>query len=125
MLNKNNPCNNITNLLYYKRKDLTFLKQAQKELRNVPKDVNKNLLDLFDELMEGHKLSMPVSKPLFSIAVGLHELRLSGQAGEFRVFYLIMAENTIYVIHAASKKKQEMDKKTRKILETRIRSLGI
>jgi len=125
MLKKNITCNNITNLLYYKKKDLVILKQAQRELKEAPKDILKDLFALFDDLMEGQKLSMPVSRPLFSIAKGLHELRLSGRAGEFRVFYMIRTEDIIYVIHADSKKKQEMDKKTKAILETRIRSLEI
>ena len=83
------------------------------------------MLALFDSLMNGQKLSMPISRPLFSINKGLHELRLSGQAGEFRVFYVTGTKDALYVIHAGSKKKQEMVKKTRNILEARIRSLGI
>ncbi len=33
---------------------------------------------------------------------GLHELRLSGKSGEFRVFYLIKVGEAIYIIHAGS-----------------------
>ncbi len=105
--------------------DLIIFKQAQKELKNTPKDIIEDTFALFEDLMEGHKLSMPISRPLFSITKGLYELRLSGRSGEFRVFYVIRPGEAIYVIHAETKKKQELDKRVRQILQTRIRSLNL
>jgi hypothetical protein len=58
--------------------ELVLLKQAKKELKDVPKDVVADVFALFEDLMAGKKLSMPISRPLFSIAKGLHELRLLG-----------------------------------------------
>ncbi len=68
---------------------------------------------------------MPISRPLFSVAKGLHELRLSGRAGEFRVFYVIKVADAIYVLHATEKKKQELDKKTADLLKHRMRTIGL
>lgn len=75
--------------------------------------------------MAGKKLNMPISRPLYSIAKGLHELRLSGKSGEYRVFYVIKVDDAIYVLHATVKKKQEIDKKTTELLRLRLRSIGV
>lgn len=105
--------------------NVLVLKQAKKELKDAPKDVIADVYSLFDDLAHGKKLGLPISRPLFSIAKGLHELRFSGRAGEYRVFYVVKIEDAIYVIHAAEKKKQELDKKTAELLKTRMRSIGL
>ena len=105
--------------------ELIVLKQAQRELKKAPADIIEDVFALFEDLMAGKHLSMPISKPLPSVAKGLHELRLSGRAGEYRVFYVIRIEEAIYVLHATAKKTQKTDKKTIEVLKTRLRSLGL
>lgn len=105
--------------------EIVILKQAKRELRDAPPDVIQDVFALFDDLAAGKMLTMPVSRPLPSIAKGLHELRLSGERGEFRVFYVIRVGEAIYVIHATEKKKNELDRKTAELLKLRIRSLGL
>lgn len=105
--------------------ELVVLKQAKRELQNAPKDVITDVYALFEDLMAGKKLSLPISRPLPSIARGLHELRLSGSGGEYRVFYVIRTSDAIYVLHAAGKKKQGLDRKTADLLKTRMRSIGL
>ena len=103
--------------------EIVVLKQAEKELKDGPKELMQDIYSLFDELSQGKPLGMPISRPLPSIVRGLHELRLSGKAGEFRVFYFIKIGDAIYIIHAASKKKQAIDKRTIDLLKTRVRSI--
>ena len=103
--------------------EIVVLKQAEKELREGPKELMEDIYSLFDDLSQGKSLGMPISRPLPSIAKGLHELRLSGKAGEFRVFYLIKVGDAIYIVHACTKKKQVIDKKTTDLLKNRIRSI--
>lgn len=105
--------------------ELLVIKQAQRELKDMPKDILQDVFALFDELMAGKHLSMPISRPLPSIAKGLHELRLSGRAGEFRVFYVIRVGSAIYVLHATQKKTQKTDRQTIELIKSRIRSLEI
>ena len=105
--------------------EIVLLKQAKRELRHAPPDVIQDIYSLFEDLGSGKMLSMPISRPLPSIAKGLHELRLSGTHGEYRVFYVIRVEDAIYVIHATEKKKNELDRKTAELLRLRIRSLGL
>ena len=85
----------------------------------------QDVFALFDDLAFGKKLSMPVSRPLPSIEKGLHELRISGKRGEYRVFYVICVDDAIYIIHAAVKKKNALDIKTVRLLKARMRSLGL
>jgi phage-related protein len=105
--------------------EIVLLKQAKRELKDAPKDVVIDVFALFEELMAGKSLGMPISRPLPSIARGLHELRLSGRSGEYRVFYYIRVGDAIYVVHATAKKTQSLDKKTVELLKTRIRSIEI
>ncbi|MBI2606836.1 MAG: type II toxin-antitoxin system RelE/ParE family toxin [Deltaproteobacteria bacterium] len=105
--------------------EIVILKQAKRELRDATPNVIQDVFALFDDLVAGKMLSMPISRPLPSIARGLHELRLSGERGEYRVFYVIRVGDAIYVIHATEKKKNELDRKTAELLKTRIRSLGL
>jgi phage-related protein len=105
--------------------ELIVLKQAKRELKDAPKDIIEDVFALFDELMAGKHLSMPISRPLPSIAKGLHELRLSGRAGEYRVFYVIRVGSAIYVLHATSKKTEKTDRRTTDLIKSRLRSLGL
>ena len=105
--------------------DLILLKQAQKELHAAPKDIAGDIFALFEDLMAGKILSMPISRPLFSIAKGLYELRLSSRSGEYRIFYVIKVGFAIYVLHATSKKSQQISKVTIGLVKTRLRNLGI
>jgi phage-related protein len=105
--------------------DIIILKQAKRELRDAPPEVIQDVFALFDDLAVGKKLFMPISRPLPTVAKGLHELRISGNRGEYRVFYVIYVGEAIYIIHAAVKKKNALDIKTVRLLKARIRSLGL
>jgi len=104
--------------------NLIVLKQARRELQDAPADIIEDVFSLFDDLMAGKHLNMPISRSLPSIAKGLHELRLSGGAGEFRVFYVIRTKEGIYIIHATEKKTQKTDQRTIGLLKKRIRELS-
>ena len=120
-------------MIYYNefviiRKDnleLIVLKQVERELKEGPKDIVPDIFALFEELMNGKKLGLPVSKALPSIAKGLHELRLSGRYGEYRVFYVIKVKRAIFILHATSKKTQKIDRRTIDLLKLRMRNLDI
>lgn len=104
---------------------LVILKQTQREIKNAPAEIIEDVFALFDDLMAGKHLSMPISRPLPSIAKGLHELRLSGRAGEYRVFYIIHSKEVVYVIHATEKKTQKTDRRTIGLLKKRIGELNL
>lgn len=103
--------------------NFVVLKQAQKELLRCPKEFSEDLYSLFSELEQGKKLSMPISRSLSGIAPGLHELRLSGRAGELRVFYYLQVKEAIYIVHASMKKVQKLSKHTIRLLKLRIKAV--
>ena len=94
-------------------------------LKEIPADVKADVFALFEDLSEGKRLGMPISKPLPSIAKGLHELRLSGRHGEYRVFYVIRIGDAIYVLHVTQKKTEKTDKGTIETIKARLRSVGL
>lgn len=51
--------------------DVVILKQAKRELEDAPKDIITDVFALFDDLMAGKHLGMPISRLLPSIAIGL------------------------------------------------------
>ena len=105
--------------------DVVVIRQAERELNGFPDPVRVDVFALFEDLAAGKLLGMPIARSLPSIAKGLFELRLSGRAGEFRVFYVVKVRDAIYVVHAAQKKNQKIDKRTIELITTRIRSIGI
>jgi len=46
---------------------------------------------------------MPLSRPMPSIARGVHELRLKDRSGQYRVIYALVLRGSIHVLHAFKK----------------------
>ncbi len=103
--------------------DVVILAQVRKELKKAPKEVLSDIFALFDRLASGAKLSMPVSRPLPNIVKGLHELRLTHADGTYRVFYILKRREAIYVLHSLKKKNQQLNKKTKELILSRMRSI--
>ena len=76
-----------------------------------------------DQLIRGENLSMPLSKPLFDIALGLHELRLRCAPNIYRIFYFIKSGDAIYIIHAIQKKTQQLPNKDRRLILRRLKEI--
>jgi phage-related protein len=83
---------------------ITVLSRCQKEIHEFPEDVRGDLADALARLNEGHKLSMPLSRPMPSIGKGVHELRFRDRSGIYRVIYVFIGSGSIYLIHAFMKK---------------------
>lgn len=85
---------------------IEFIKQCHKEVLNWPDEVREDLADAITRLERGHKLSMPLSRPMPSIGKGVHELRFKDRSGIYRVIYFIVEDAHIWLIHAFKKKTQ-------------------
>lgn len=103
--------------------NIIVVPQAERELKKAPKDVLRDAFDLFEQLANGVRLSMPISRTLPSIAKGLHELRLSYSDGTYRIFYVMKVGKTIYILHGLKKKTRKIDTKTKQLILSRIRSI--
>ena len=56
-------------------------------MREFPEDVRREFGKVIFDLQKGEKLSMPLSRPMASVAAGVEELRVRDRSGAYRVFY--------------------------------------
>lgn len=67
------------------------------------KAIGESILDL----QEGERLTMPLSRPMASVAIGVEELRIKSSDGTYRVFYYLKFSEAILVFHMFEKKTQK------------------
>ncbi|HVF21881.1 MAG TPA: type II toxin-antitoxin system RelE/ParE family toxin [Pyrinomonadaceae bacterium] len=84
-----------------------FHPKARDTIRNFPQDVRRELGKAIFDLQAGAKLTMPLSRSMSPVAVGVHELRIRDRAGIYRVFYYTKLADTVLIFHAFAKKTQK------------------
>lgn len=99
------------------------LDAVAKEMKRESDELKQSVYGVLQRLEMGELIPMPLCRPLYAIAKGLHEIRLSDKVGEFRVFYYMKIGDAIYVIHATRKKTQKMEQRVIDLLKQRIRNL--
>jgi phage-related protein len=87
-------------------KPARFHPKARAVLKGFPEDVRRELGKAIFDLQRGHKLSMPLSRPMPSLAEGVEELRVKDRKGAYRVFYLANVADAVLIFHAFTKKTQ-------------------
>ncbi len=92
-------------------------------LNHLSENIRSDFLDALLLLESGQNLTLPLSRPLFAINRGLHELRLKDRSGTYRVFYFIKRGDGIYIIHAFVKKTQDLPQKELEIVKKRLRDI--
>ena len=85
-------------------KPAIFHPAARETIRGFPIEVRKELGKAIYDLQLGETLSMPLSRPMTSVAPGAAELRIRDRAGIYRVFYYIKSRRGVLVFHAFVKK---------------------
>jgi len=80
-------------------------------LKKCSVNIRSDFLDALSLLEQGKTLSMPVSRNLASIRLGLNELRLKDRSGQYRYFYFVKKRDGIYFLSAFKKKSQELPQK--------------
>jgi len=80
-------------------------------LRAFPEEIRRVIGKAIFDLQRGEKLFMPLSRPMPTVGSNVHELRIKNRDGSWRVFYVTVAEDGIYVFHAFMKKTQKTPKK--------------
>ena len=81
-----------------------FHPAARETIRAFPVELRKELGKAIYDLQRGEVLSMPLSRPMASVAPGAAELRIRDRAGIYRVFYYIKSARGVLVFHAFVKK---------------------
>ena len=92
-------------------------------LKECSASIQSDFLDALSLLAEGHKLQMPLNRPLFNLHSGLHELRFKDRYGQVRFFYFIKKGEALYFVHALHKKTQELPKKEIDLILKRIKEV--
>ena len=100
------------------------LKQCQKEIAEFPDEIREDLADALARLDDGLMLSMPLSRPMPSVGRGVHELRFKDRSGIYRVFYLLMRQSEIWLVHAFQKKTQKTPQKNLDLAKKRMKEIG-
>lgn len=85
-------------------KPARFHPKARAVLKNFPEDVRREFGKAIFDLQKGERLSMPLSRPMPSVAEGVEELRVKDRAGAYRVFYFTKLAAAVLIFHAFVKK---------------------
>ena len=93
-----------------------------KEIRKFPEKLQKDLLMILAQLSRGVRLGMPLSRPMPSIGLGVHELRLKDRGGGYRLIYFFKSKSgKIYFLHAFKKKTQATPRKNLNLAQKRLK----
>ena len=79
---------------------IKILKPCQREILEFPEDVRGDLADLLVRLESGENLSMPICRPMTTVGRRVYELRLRGKSSIYRVIFVILGADVIWLIHA-------------------------
>ncbi len=84
-----------------------FHPRAREAIREFPEDVRREFGKVIFDLQKGEKLSMPLSRPVSSVASGVEELRVRDRSGAYRIFYYTRLADSVFIFHAFAKKTQK------------------
>lgn len=104
-------------------KSTVFHPKARSLIRDFPEDVRREFGKAIFDLQKGHKLTMPLSKPMPDIGKGVEELRIKDSSGAYRVFYFARLAHAVLVFHAFQKKTQQTPKHDIELGQKRLKEL--
>ena len=87
-------------------KPAEFHPKVRVAIKGFPEDVRREFGKIIFDLQKGEKLSMPLSRPMPSVAAGAEELRVKDRSGAYRVFYYTRLADSVLIFHAFVKKTQ-------------------
>jgi phage-related protein len=97
--------------------------RCRRVIDGFPLEIREDLADAVARLEEGHKLAMPLSRPMPSIGAGVHELRLRDRSGVYRVIYVVVRARHIDLVHAFKKTSQKTPKTDIDLAKARIKEI--
>jgi phage-related protein len=84
-----------------------FHPAARDALRAFPEDVRRAFGKAIYDLQLGHALTMPLSRAMPAVGVGVAELRVRDSDGIYRAFYVVRVVDAVLIFHAFAKKTQK------------------
>jgi len=100
-----------------------FHPAARETIRGFSIEVRKELGKAIYDLQRGEVLSMPLSRPMASVALGAAELRIRDRNGIYRVFYYVKSARGVLVFHAFVKKDRATPSAELNIGRSRLKEL--
>jgi phage-related protein len=104
-------------------KIVRFHSGAREVIREWPDDIREKVGKAVSDLQSGRILSMPLSRPMPIVALGVWELRIRGPAGQYRLFYWPKHATKVLVFHAFMKKTQHTPDHETKLGRKRLREM--
>jgi phage-related protein len=100
-----------------------FHPKARDALRDFPEEARRESGKLIFDLQKGTKLSMPLARPMASVASGVEELRVKDRSGAYRVFYFSRLADSVLIFHAFTKKTQKTPPQEIAIAKKRLKEI--
>ena len=104
-------------------KPALFHPKARDVIRTFPEEVRKELGKAILDLQKGFSLSLPVSRPISSIAPGAEELRIRDRTGNYQAFYYTKSTHSVSIFHAFVKKTQKTPPREIELGRKRLREM--
>lgn len=104
-------------------KPAKFHPSVRSILKDFPEDIRREVGKAIFELQNGTKLTMPLSRPMPEIGSNVHEIRVKDRSGAYRVFYITVSTDGVYVFHAFKKTTQATPKKEIQLGQKRLQEI--
>lgn len=105
------------------KKPVIFHPRAHAEIQEMSRMIRKRLGDLLRQLQQGHALTMPHSRPMPIVALGVEELRVKDESGHCRAFVVRKTPRGILVLHVFSKKSRETPRGAIELARQRLKEI--
>jgi phage-related protein len=92
-------------------------------LREFPEEARREIGKAIFELQKGEKLTMPLSRPMPDVGSNVHEIRVKDRSGAYRIFYVTVAADGVYIFHAFKKTTQATPKRELDLGKKRLREI--
>lgn len=102
-------------------KPVSFLGGSLDEVRSFPDDARRDVGFQIDRVQRG--LDPDDWKPMKSVGSGVREIRVREPSGAYRVIYLAMLEDAVYVLHAFQKKTRATAQRDLDLATSRFKEL--
>ncbi len=91
--------------------------------KSFPEGVRRELGKAIFDLQKGGMISMPLSRPMPSVAAGVEELRVNDRSGAYRVFYYLRLADSVLIFHAFAKKTQKTSRHEIALARKRLKEM--
>lgn len=108
---------------YPPKKPVFFHPGARAEIQDMSPTIRKKLGELLAKLQLGHRLSMPDSRPMPIVALGVEELRAKDESGQYRALVVRKTPRGIAVLHVFGKKSRETPRGAIELARRRLKEI--